>query len=190
MSIVCAVKKNNEIAISCDTQTNFGSLKVSSKHMVNSNKLYSINKSIIGIVGWSAISDMVEHLLKNDKKLFQLNDRMEIFSTLISLHEKMKDDYFIETQEDDDQPVESNQLDALIVNNNGLFKIGSYREVSEYNTFCAIGSGRRLALGAIHSLYEMKLSAKQIAEAGVKAATEFDDGCGLPLKTRVLKLKN
>ncbi len=118
MSIVCAVKKNNEIAISCDTQTNFGSLKVSSKHMVNSNKLYSINKSIIGIVGWSAISDMVEHLLKNDKKLFQLNDRMEIFSTLISLHEKMKDDYFIETQEDDDQPVESNQLDALIVNNN------------------------------------------------------------------------
>ena len=99
------------------------------------------------------------------------------------LHEKMKDNYFIETREDDDQPVESNQLDALIINKHGLYEIGSYREVNEYKTFWAIGSGRRLALGAMHGLYEQSLSAKEIVEAGVKAAAEFDDGCGTAAKS-------
>jgi len=186
MSIISAALKNGVIAISCDTQSNFGSINVSAKHMKNSNKLYSVNSSIIGIVGWHAISDMVEHLITHEKKLFQLNSRMDIFSTLIKLHEKMKDDYFIETKEDEDQPVESSQLDALIVNKQGIFEISSYREVNEYKTFWAIGSGRQMALGAMHALYETKATAKQIAEAGVKAAAEYDENCGLPLKTRTL----
>ena len=189
MSIVCAAMKNGVIAISCDTQSNFGSINVTSRHIQNSNKLYSVNKSIIGIVGWHAIADMFEHLIKNEKKLFQLDTRMNIYSTLIKLHEKMKDDYFIETREDEDQPVESSQLDALIINQQGIFEISSYREVNQYKTFWGIGSGRSVALGAMHALYETKATAKQIVEAGVKAAAEFNDGCGLPLKTRTLKIK-
>jgi len=188
MSVVCAAIKNGVIAISSDTQSNFGSITVSAKHMKSSSKLYSVNQSIMGVVGWHAISDMVQHLIIHEKKLFQLNSRMEIFSTLISLHEKMKDNYFIETKEDDEQPVESNQLDALIVNKHGLFEISSYREVNEYNTFWAIGSGRRFSLGAMHALYDTKASAKTLVEAGVKAATEFDESCGLPMNTRTMKL--
>ena len=188
MSVVCAARKKSVIAISCDTQSNFGSINVSAKHMRNSNKLYSVNRSIIGIVGWHAVSDMVQHLISYEKKLFKLNSRMEIFSTLIRLHEKMKNNYFIETREDDDQPVESSQLDALIVNKYGLFEISSYREVNEYETFWAIGSGKRMALGAMHALYESKATAKEIVEAGVKAAAEYDDGCGLPLNTKTLRI--
>jgi len=189
MSIVCATIKNGVGAISSDTQSNFGSITVSAKHMRNSSKLYSINKSVMGIVGWSAVSDMMEHLITHDKKIFQLNNRMDIFSTLLKLHVKMKDDYHIETKEDDDQPVESSQLDALIINKYGLFEIGSYRDVNEYNTYWAIGSGRRLAMGAMHALYETKATAKEIVEAGVKAAIEFDDGCGLPLETKTLSIE-
>ena len=48
---------------------------------------------------------------------------------------------------------------------------------------------RRAYLGAMHALYEKNTSAKEIVEAGVKAAAEFDDGCALPVKTRVLKIK-
>jgi len=188
MSVVCAAMKNGIVAISSDTQTNYGSLKVPAKHLRNIKKLFPINKSVVGIVGWVAISDMMEHLFINDKKLFELNSRMEIYGTLLRLHETMKKDYFIETNEDDDQPVESSQLDALIVNKNGIFEINSYREVNEYKTFWAIGSGRRIGLGAMHALYDSKASAKQIVEAGVRAATEFDDSCGLPLKTKTISL--
>lgn len=188
MSIVCAAIKDGVVAIACDSQSNFGSINVSADHSQNRNKLHTVNKSIIGVVGWHAVSDMIEHLIIHEKEIFQLNSRMEIFSTLLKLHAKMKDDYFIETREDDDQPVESTQLDALIVNKHGLFEIGSYREVNEYKTYWAIGSGRRFALGAMHAVYNTKTTARKIVEAGVKAAAEYDDGCGLPLITRTFKL--
>ena len=188
MSIVCAVKKGGMIAISSDTQSNFGSITISAKHITNSNKLFTVNKSIVGIVGWNAITDVMQHLIETEKSLFQLGSRMETFSTLIKLHEKMKDDYFIETNEDSDQPVESNQLDAIIVNKSGIYKTGSYREVNEFKTFCAMGSGKRFAIGAMHALYGSKATAKQIAQAGVMAATEFDDGCGLPMNTKTLRI--
>lgn len=188
MSIVCAAIKNGTVAISSDSQASFGALNVSAKHMRNSSKLFAVNRSVMGIVGWHAISDMVEHLILHEKKLFQLNSRMEIYSTLLTLHEKMKEKYFIDTSEDDDQPVESNQLDAMIVNKHGLFQISSYREVNEYQTYWAIGSGRNIALGAMHVMYGTKASAKAVVEAGVKAAAEYDEDCGLPLRTRTIKM--
>ncbi len=187
MSIVCAVKKNNEVAISADSLLSFGSLRASSRHLKNSGKLHKVNGSVIGIVGWSAITAIVEHLILQDKKTFRLGNRMEILSTLLALHKRMKSDYYLETYENSEQPVESIQLQALIVNRDGLFEISSYREVNEYQTFWAIGSGKRLALGAMHTLYDQEMSAKTIAEAGIRAAVEFDDACGLPLKSRVIR---
>jgi ATP-dependent protease HslVU (ClpYQ) peptidase subunit len=186
MSIVCAVKKNDEIAISADSLLSFGSTLASSRHLKNSDKLYRVNGSVIGIVGWNAVIGIVEHLILHDKKLFRLGSRMEILSTLLALHERMKHDYYLETVENRDQPVESTQLLALVANRNGLFEINSYREVNEYRVFWAMGSGKRLALGAMHALYDQQTSAKAIAEAGVRAACEFDDACGLPLKSRVI----
>ena len=191
MSIICGVIKAGTIAISSDTLSSYGSMTITAEHIKNSKKIYSVNKSIIGIVGWSAMSDAIEHLILHDEDLFQLNNRMDIYSTLKNLHKKLKDDYFIETKEDeDDQPVESTQLNALIANKNGLFEIGSYREVNQFSKFWAIGSGQKYALGAMQTLYSTKITAKALAEAGVKAAAEFDEGCRLPLNTSTLKLKS
>jgi len=166
--------------------TSYGALSVSSSHMVNSNKLYQVNDSVIGIVGWCAISGVIEHLIKHNSKLFRLDDRMEIMSTLLLVHETMKNDYFLETREEQDQPVESIQLCALVINKHGLFEINRYREVSEFKTYWAVGSGKRLALGAMHALYSQSGSAQEIAEAGVRAAAEFDDSCSLPLTSQVI----
>lgn len=188
MSIICGVIKDNQVAISCDTLSNCGSLTVSATHLINSTKLLKVNGSIIGIVGWSAVSDMIEHLIINDQKLFQFNNRMEIFSSLLRLHREMKENYFLDTNEDDDQPAESNQLTSIIINKNGLFNTASYREVNQYSTYWAIGAGNQLALGAMHALYDKPFTAKEIAEAGVLAAAEFEESCGLPLQTEVLNL--
>ncbi len=189
MSIVCAAIKNGTVAISSDTMVTFGSLNVSAKHRRSAGKLFSINKSVVGLVGWQAVSNMMEHLIIHDRKLFRLDGRMEIYDTMLKLHGKMKDEYFIETKEnEDDQPVESSQLAALIVNKQGIFAVGSFREVNEYQTFWAIGSGRRISLGAMHALHDQKVTARRIAEAGVKAAAEFDESCALPLTTRTVRL--
>jgi len=190
MSIVCAAINNGEVAISADTLMSCGALTASSTHLENSSKLYPVNGSVIGLVGWCAISTVLAHLIEQDGKLFRFDNRMETLASLLKLHQKMKRDYFLESREGRDQPVESTQLQALIVNAHGLFEACSYRSVSEYKTFWAIGSGRRLALGAMHATYATRKTARAIAEAGVSAAAEFDDGCGLPLTSRVIALKS
>jgi len=190
MTVITAAIKDGKISISSDTQLNFGSLKVNAKYVHDRDKLFSVNNSVIGITGWSATSQILEHLIQTDPSAFKLNNRWEIFETLLALQERLKNEYFIETNEDSDQPVESNQLDGLIINSSGIFQFGSYREVHQYEQFWALGSGKRLALGAMHALYDSAASAQDISEAGIKAAAEFDDGCNLPLKTVVLEQCN
>ena len=188
MSIVCAAIKHGEIAISADSLASYGALKASREHLDNSGKLCEVNDSVIGLVGWCAVSTLFEHLIAHERDLFRLGSRMEIFDTLLILQHRMKNDYLLETRESRDQPVESIQLDGLIVNANGLFEIGSYREVNQFRTFWAVGSGKRLSLGAMHAHYAGDNSASEIAEAGVRAAAEFDDSCRLPLETRVVEV--
>ena len=183
MSIIVAVKKNNKIAIGSDSQFNTGSLKKSSEYVVNSEKIFNVGSSFIGLTGWSATSLAAEHLFEKHKGKLNFDNRISIFETLLKMHELLKDEYYFKTKEDDDeQPVESNQIFGLIINPNGIFGISSYREVIEYRKFWAIGSGRSIALGALYACYNTYNQAEKIADTGIKAACEFNDACGLPAK--------
>jgi len=188
MSIVCAARKNGQIAISADSLTSYGGLSASATYRENSSKLLRVNGSVIGIVGWCAISSALEHLIHGEEELFRFGNRMEVMSTLLELHRRMKQDYFLESYEDRNQPVESTQLHALIATAGGLYEVCSYRSVGECRSFWAVGSGRRVALGAMYANWNSSVSARAVAEVGVRAAAEFDDACGLPLSSEVIQL--
>lgn len=190
MSIVTAVKKGGTICIAADTLSKHGSTKVRPAHKQNHTKLHKIGRSILGFTGWEAIERVILHLVQTRKEFQSLNSCEEIFDVLLRLHKVLRDEYFVNPQEKEDQPVESNQISAIIINKNGLFEIDSYREVNQYHDFWASGSGQDFALGAMHTLYsQRKLTARAIAEAGVRAACEYDDGCDLPLESRTIRLK-
>ncbi len=109
------------------------------------------------------------------------DNKENIFDTYLKLHSILKEKYFLKTEERDDDEYESSQIDGLIANPNGIFGIYSLREVYEFEKFWAIGSGQNYALGSLFSTYDLFVETEQIAEIAVKAACEFDDGCGLPL---------
>ena len=71
----------------------------------------------------------------------------------------------------------------------GVFGVESYREVFELQRFWAIGSGRRFALGAMHAVYERAKTAREVAEAGVRAGCEFDTSSAGPVRVHTFKLK-
>jgi ATP-dependent HslUV protease subunit HslV len=78
----------------------------------------------------------------------------------------------------------------LMANQSGIYGIYSYREVFEFKEFWAIGSGRSFALGAMHAAYDIKSrSARDVAEAGIAAACEFDRNSAPPVDVLTLKLK-
>ena len=188
MSIVCAAIKNDEIAVAADTQMSMDSIAITAEDLKNCDKLFRVNDSVIGSVGWKAMATMLETIISEKGGLFVMDDRKKIYRSLMNLHKEMKENYFLETDEYDSQPVESLQLDALIINKNGIYAISSYREVNQYSCFWAIGSGYRYSLGAMEALYDKVVDAKDLVAAGVYAAAKFDNGCSLPATSEVMKL--
>lgn len=145
--------------------------------------------SYIGIVGATAHENVLDHLFKKEAKNLSFASREDIFNTYLKLHPILKEKYFLNTTERDDDEYESSQIDGLIANSSGIFGIYSLREVYEFERFWAIGSGNEFALGALFSIYDLLETPEQIAETAIKAACEFDDGCGLPLTIQSINLK-
>lgn len=182
MSIIVAAKRNGQIAIAADTAQSHDSLLLSSTHVTNHRKLFRCGNSYVGLAGWSASQEIFESLVRNHPDEINFDNREEIFETSRRLHKIMKDEYFLATDEDKEQPVESSQYGMLIANMHGIYELESYRSVAEFELYYALGSGKKLALGAMHASYEQGGSAADVVTAGVRAACEFDDGCLLPMQ--------
>ncbi len=181
MSIIVVVKKAGKAVIAADTQHNFGSTNLIASYISKMSKIFRFKDSFIGIVGAPAHDNVLQHLFEKHQSKVSLSSREEIFETYLKVHPILKDEYFLNTDEEENKEYESSQIDGLIANSNGIFGIYSLREVYEFDKFWAIGSGMEYALGAMYATYELFDEPEQIAEIAVKAACEFDDGCGLPL---------
>jgi ATP-dependent protease HslVU (ClpYQ) peptidase subunit len=188
MSIIVAVRKHGEIVIASDSAQTEDGMIVSAEYYANNNKIVPCGESYIGLVGWSCTQDIVESLVREHLNKMKLGGRAEIFDTFRFIHAQLKEDYFIETNEDKDQPVESSQLGALIVGTSGIFEIESYRTVTEYTKFWALGSGKKLALGALQATYETMENAEDIARSAVMAACALDDSCAEPIHMRSITI--
>jgi ATP-dependent HslUV protease subunit HslV len=113
-----------------------------------------------------------------------------VFDTFTRLHPLLKETFFLQTKEDDNDPYESSQFSVVIANASGIFGLYSYREVFEFKEFWGIGSGRGFALGAMHALSGTRPdSAREVALAGVHAGCEFDRSSAGPVEVYTIKLK-
>jgi len=181
MSIIVAVRKHGELVIASDSAQTEDGMLVSAEYYANNNKIVACGESYIGLVGWSCTQDIIESLVREQASKMKLANRAEIFDTFRFIHTQLKENYFIETDEDKDQPVESSQIGALIIGPGGIFEIESYRTVTEYTKFWALGSGKKLALGALQASYETMDNAEDIARLAIKSACALDDACAEPV---------
>jgi ATP-dependent protease HslVU (ClpYQ) peptidase subunit len=182
MSIVVVVKKAGKTVIAADSVYSHGSTIIKAPYLTKRSKIHQIGDSFVGVVGATAHESVLEHLFEKHKSKLSFTNKKEIFQTYLRIHPILKEEYFLNTSEgNDDDEYESSQIDALIANSNGIFGMYTWREVYEFERFWALGSGRDYALGALFTVYDSFDEPEQIAEAAIKAACEFDDGCGLPL---------
>jgi ATP-dependent HslUV protease subunit HslV len=199
MSTIVAAVKNGVACIAADSLTSFGDTKQSAEFVVNSDKILSLAHSItnenpktmtyMGIVGSAAHHLVMQNLVVDHADKIDLSDRMSIFTTLKTIHPILKEEYFLNSKEDDEDSYESSRVDALIMNENGIFGLYSLREVEQYSRFWAVGSGSEFALGAMQTAYEIYDTAEQIAQAGVVAGATFDNASSLPMTSYTLELK-
>ncbi|OQY47141.1 MAG: MFS transporter [Candidatus Parabeggiatoa sp. nov. 2] len=188
MSTLVVVKKNGVASIAADTMTCFGSNKQQASYDAHPTKIQCVGDSYLGLVGSAAHNLVVESIFSRDKKVPRFQNRLEIFEFFRKLHPRLREEYFLNPKEEDDDPYESSQMDMFIANRYGIFGIYSLREVFEYKKFWALGSGGEYALGAMYAVYEHFDSAEAIARVGVEAGIEFDDGTGGPINSYCVDL--
>ncbi|MDQ4122319.1 MAG: MFS transporter [Acidobacteriota bacterium] len=182
MSIVVVVKKGGKAVIAADSLYSHGSTIIKAEYLANRTKIHKFGESLVGVVGATAHESVLNHLFEKHKSKLSFSSEKNIFQTYLRMHPILKEEYFLNTSEGNEgDEYESSQIDALIANPNGIFGIYTWREVYEFEKFWALGSGRDYALGSLFSVYDSIDEPEKIAEIAVKAACEFDDGCGLPL---------
>ena len=190
MSTITVVKKDGFVAIAADTLTKWGSGKDSAEYVVNHQKIFRLGDNFLGSTGSFSLKLALRHYFSDAEHEARLNSVMDIFATWVTLHEKLKDSYFLKPDEDEDDSVESTRIDVLIANPHGIFGVGSRRDVQEFSRFYSYGVGSDYAMGAMFAVYNSERSALEIARLGVEAAAEFDDATGLPILSHEIRLKD
>ncbi len=190
MTTIVVVKKNGQAVMAGDTLTTFGTTRLGSAHDAAPEKILKHNGTFFGIAGSAAHQMVLESILTNHEKAkdFSFNGRHEIYESFRKIHPILKEEAFLNTKEEEDDPYESSQLTAMLVNSSGIFGVYSMREIFEFDRFWAIGTGRDFALGAMFAVYNSRMTAKQIAELGVKAGCEYDTATALPMNVATVKL--
>jgi ATP-dependent protease HslVU (ClpYQ) peptidase subunit len=193
MTTVVAVRKGGQVALMADTLVTFGDTRLS--HRLEANrKVFAVpdadGETIFAAAGAAAHFLVLRHALTaQPREELRFGSKDDIFRTLTRLHGVLKESYFLQTKEEEHDPYESSQFTLLIANPGGIFGVYSYREVFEFKEFWAIGSGRNYALGAMHALYDKARTAREVADAGIAAACEFDRNSAPPIDVFTLKLK-
>lgn len=188
MTTLVVVRKNKYAAIAADSLTTFGDMRLSASYDSASDKIVRYKDSYLGFCGSAAHQLVFESLLAKHDDL-DFSSRAAIFETFRKLHPILKDQHFLNPKEEDDDPYESTQITALIINPRGIFSVYSMREVFEFTRFWAVGSGREYAIGAMYMMYDRLKTAEDIARAGVETGALFDRNSALPLIVRGVKLK-
>lgn len=187
MTTIVAVKKNGMVAIAADSLTTFGDTRLGRQYKGEHDKILEIGGSYIGLCGSSAHHLVLSALLPKLEDI-KLGSRMEVYETFRRLHPVLKEQGYLNPKEDEDDPYESSQITALIVNSSGIYGVYSYREVFDYDRFWGIGSGRNFALGAMFAAYDRCKTAADVAKIGVMAGAEFDTATQGPIVLHTVKL--
>ena len=189
MSTIVAVIKNRVACIAADSLTSFGDTRQPAEFVTDYEKIIPFGESnFIGIVGSAAHHLVMCNLLEKHADKIDFSDRFKIFESMRQLHPVLKDEYFLNSKDEDDDAYESSRVDALIINRSGVFGLYSLREVDQYSHFWAVGSGADFALGAMKVAYDVLDDASAIARAGIEAGACFDNASALPMTSYTLEL--
>ena len=181
MTTCVVVRKGDQIAMAADSLVTFGDTRLSNAYEAN-DKIVAVNGSYVSLSGTTAHFPVMKKLLAEMGDECRLGSRDEVFDTFTRAHQILKDKYFLNVKEEEDDPYESSQITTLIANPHGIFGVYSYREVFAFDRFWAIGSGKTFALGAMYAGYDTLDSAEGIAQLGVNAGAEFDKSSALPCR--------
>lgn len=189
MSTIVAIRNASLAVMAGDFQSCQGDTIVPGHMRVGPGKIHRVGDSYLGIVGSMAHHNVLCSIARSRPEIFKFDCYEDVFETLRSLHPILRDEYLLLTHEENEQEYESSQISGLIASKGGIFSFFGYREVTEYKTFWAAGSGMEYALGALQATQDdTATSIRDRAINAVVAASVFDSASGPPIESFELAL--
>lgn len=173
MTTITAAIKNGHYTMACDTLSTAGDIQQSNQ--VNGSKIIEYNGTLLGICGYHAVHCALQYLFDHSKEAnYQFDCLPNVYESFRRIHKKLKDEYYLQANADNEKPFENWFLDLLMVNQHGIFTVTNMRGVTQHEKFTAIGSGDMFAMGAMLERFDGSYDSRDIARCGVRAAKVFD----------------
>ena len=191
MTIIAVAKYKDNVVISSDS--NFEDEYIKAQNLVHRSKIIKFAGIAVGYCG-SAFMGTILRKLAIDKE-FLKNDWIEMkdFTDALSFAEEVFNDAKevskkrLMSESTSDKELEGTEL--LIAAKSGIYSVEDSLEVTDYHNFYMVGSGKEVAMGAMHVLYPKIKGMETLREAvetSVAVACKYAVGCGLPINTIVL----
>jgi len=183
MSILVAVVKDGETAIAADCLCSFGDTQINDMDNHSMAKIIKSGESYIGYTGWGKYENILKHYLTKtlNSSLPSLNSEIEVFEFFSKLWKVMEESYGLVNEQcnrQDDSPFGEMDSSFIVANKTGIYLVSSHIAVSKFSKFCATGSGSEYCYGAFDVLYDLNISASEIAQKSVQIAINYDAHCG------------
>src|SRR5438045_4541135 len=130
MTTIVIVRKGDTAAIAADSLTTFGETRLAAVHDRTYDKIVRYKDTYIGLCGSAAHQLVFESLLAKHENL-DFTTRAGIFETFRMLHPILKEQHFLNPKEEEDDPYESTQVQALIAMFRAMCGFSSMPEVLE-----------------------------------------------------------
>ncbi len=178
MSIVVGVRKQGRTWVAADTQSSFGSNRVSEENG-GVTKMRRVGRAIVGTAGWGIYENIFDDYLASGRPP-DLTTRTAVFNFFCVLWKALHERYpFVNDQgERNDSPFGNLDASFLVASPGGIYYVAPDMSVSEFRQYFAVGSGADFSLGAAHNLYPQELDAAEIARRCVTTASAFNVYCG------------
>ena len=120
MTTVVVVRKAGQVVIAADTLVTFGDTRLANRFERNA-KIFRVDTdegpSYVGMSGTVAHFPVLRRALTAmPREALKLHTKDAVFDTFTMLHPKLKEHFFLQTKEEDNDPYESSQFSVLIAN--------------------------------------------------------------------------
>ena len=187
MTTIGLVKKHNKIAIGSDSLATYGGTLEGEYLVSDGSKLLTHNRNVFALTGHASLNLLFSIILEDHPDL-EFSSRKTIFRSISKIRRIMKDEYFLQSASEDDQPFETWHTHCLIANPYGAFGVYELGSIQEYSRFFAFGSGGDYALGAFAAMYERSEDPEEILRAGLTASALLDSRTAGPFHIQVIEL--
>lgn len=183
MTVAVAVRKNGRTVLAADSLVQFGGQKFPPENC-QFHKIYRVGETHVVWAGWSLYAEMLTAHLAANAPPPSFETEAQVFDFFVRFWRAMRDDYTFMARHDRAERHPFVDLDSvfLLVNRHGIFRVAGDMDVTEFQQFCAVGTGSKYALGALRVLYQNGEDPVEIAQRAVQVGIDFDVNCGGPIE--------